>query len=68
MQAVLHVLAQAGSQANDRGTVVKDFMKLSYSRSVLGSYTITDGDTNFNRIVIERLKGAQLVTVRALQG
>src|SRR5579859_2928326 len=55
MQAVLHVLSQAGSQAGNRGTVVSDFMKLSYADSVIGSYSIDrQGDTSSTAFVIER--------------
>ena len=73
MQAVLHVLAQAGSKANDRSTVVKDFMKLRYASTaspppVLGSYSISYGDTSFDSFLIEQLKAGRLVTVKARQG
>lgn len=68
MQAVIHVLARAGSKANDRSTVVKDFMRLRYTGSVLGSYAINQGDTSFDWFLIERLRSGRLVTVKALQG
>ncbi len=68
MQAVLHVLAQAGSKANDRATVVKHFMSLRYSDSVLGPYAINDGDTSFSSFLIERMRRDRLVTIGALQG
>lgn len=68
MQAVLHVLQQAGTHANNRGTVVSDFMKLSYPGSVLGPYTIRQGDTSLNSFVIERVKAGRLVPFKALTG
>lgn len=69
MQAVLHVLARAGSQAGNRGTVVSDFMKLSYADSVIGSYSIDrQGDTNSTAFVVERPRSGALVPVKAVQG
>jgi len=68
VQALLHVLRQAGAQANNRGTVVADFMKLSYAGSVLGSYTIKQGDISLDSFVIEHVKSGGLVPFKALQG
>jgi ABC-type branched-subunit amino acid transport system substrate-binding protein len=68
MQAVLHVLQQAGSTANNRSDVVRDFMKLSYTGSVLGSYQVTLGDTNLDSFVIEHVKAGRLEPIKTLQG
>lgn len=68
MQAVLHVLQQAGPNANNRSDVVARFMRLSYSGSVLGSYRIADGDTSFDSFLLERVRAARLEPIKTLQG
>lgn len=69
MQAVLHVLGQAGSKAGTRSTVVSDFMKLKYADSVLGAYSIDKrGDTSLAGFVIERVRHGRLVPVQARPG
>ena len=69
VQAVLHVLAQAGSSAGDRSAVVKDFTRLRYAGSVLGSFSIDkNGDSSFDSFVTERVKGGRLVAVAAAPG
>jgi branched-chain amino acid transport system substrate-binding protein len=51
MSAVLAVLREAGAQANNRSTVVRDFYAIKNRSSVLGTYTITGGDTNLTPFV-----------------
>lgn len=57
MSAVLHVLAEAGNAANNRQTVVRDFMKLKMTSSVLGPFTIdSSGNTSFGAFTITRVR------------
>jgi ABC-type branched-subunit amino acid transport system substrate-binding protein len=68
MSAVLDVLHEAASGANDRSTVVSDFFKRSSSsRSVIGAYSIDKyGDLNTQGtppFVFSRVKSGKLVTV-----
>jgi branched-chain amino acid transport system substrate-binding protein len=66
MSALLNALKQAGRGANDRTTVVKDFLKLRERSSVLGSYSIDGaGDTSLKGFVIARLRGGELVPFAA---
>ncbi|MGN6872565.1 MAG: ABC transporter substrate-binding protein [Solirubrobacteraceae bacterium] len=47
MSAVLAVLHQAGTAANNRSTVVHDFLSIKNRQSVLGTYSISaSGDTS----------------------
>lgn len=61
MAAVLAVLKQAGPRANDRGTVVSDFRALSKRQSVLGTYSISGGDTTIDSFVFARVRNGALV-------
>jgi branched-chain amino acid transport system substrate-binding protein len=62
MAAVLSVLKQAGTSANSRSTVVKDFLAIRNRQSVLGTYSIdSNGDTSIAPFVFNRLKSGQLV-------
>jgi branched-chain amino acid transport system substrate-binding protein len=62
MAAVLSVLKEAGTSANDRGTVVKDFFAIRNRQSVLGTYSIdSNGDTSIAPFVFNRLSNGQLV-------
>jgi ABC-type branched-subunit amino acid transport system substrate-binding protein len=63
MSAVLGVLHEAGSGANNRQTVVKDFFALrNPPSSVLGPYAITaSGDTSIKPFVFSRVKAGALV-------
>lgn len=61
MSAVLAVLRQAGSHANQRATVVKDFLGLSKRQSVLGTYSLHDGDTSLAPFAFARVSGGKLV-------
>ena len=66
MSALLNVLKQAGTNADSRSKVVKDFLKLSESQSVLGSYNIdSSGNTSFDSFVIARLSNGTLVPFKA---
>lgn len=67
MSALLSVLQQAGRGANDRTTVVKDFLKLKNRHSVLGTYTINpgSGNTSLDAFVVARLNNGTLTPVRA---
>ncbi len=68
MSAVLSVLHQAGSSANNRQTVVKDFFAISNHSSPLGSYSIDkNGDTSIGPFVIARVQGSKLVPFKAIQ-
>lgn len=69
MSAVLAVLREAGSSANNRGTVVHDFLTLRRSQSVLGPYSIdSNGDTSIAPFVFSRLQGGSLVPFAQVQG
>ncbi len=64
MAAVLSVLKEAGTEADNRTTVVKDFFSIKNRQSVLGTYSINStGDTSIAPFVFTRLKGGQLVPV-----
>lgn len=59
--ALIAVLRQAGSAAASRATVVKDFRNLHNRQSVLGTYSISSGDTNIAPFVFGRVRGGRLV-------
>ena len=68
MAAVLAVLKQAGSSANSRTTVVKDFFAIKNRESVLGTYSInTNGDTSIAPFVFSRLAGGKLVPFKFVE-
>jgi branched-chain amino acid transport system substrate-binding protein len=53
MAAVLHVITQAGSNADDRETVIKDFLSIKQLPSVLGPYSINkNGNTSLSSFVM----------------
>ena len=65
MSAVLAVLHEAGTAANNRGTVQKDFLAIHDRASVLGTYSINvNGDTSLAPFVISQVKAGQLVASR----
>jgi ABC-type branched-subunit amino acid transport system substrate-binding protein len=69
MAAVLAVLRSAGPGANNRSTVVSDFLKLrrSSSDSVLGEYSINaSGDTSIAPFTFSRVKSGGLVPFKAV--
>ncbi len=62
MSAVLAVLKEAGTSANNRTTVVHDFFSIKNRQSVLGTYSInSNGDTSIAPFVFSRLQSGQLV-------
>jgi branched-chain amino acid transport system substrate-binding protein len=68
MSAVLAVLHEAGSSANNRGTVVHDFLAIKNRSSPLGTYSINqNGDTSLgpSAFVVERVHGTKLVPIQA---
>ena len=68
MAAVLSVLKQAGTSANSRTTVVKDFFAIKNRESVLGTYSInSNGDTSIAPFVFSRLAGGKLVPFKFVQ-
>jgi len=68
MAAVLAVIHEDGSLANDRGKVVHDFFAIKNRSSVLGTYSLnSNGDTSLAPFVFSRLKGGKLVPFRFLQ-
>jgi branched-chain amino acid transport system substrate-binding protein len=69
MSAVLAVLQEAGAKANDRSTVVHDFLSIKNRQSVLGTYSInSNGDTNIAPFVFSRLQSGKLVPFAQVQG
>jgi branched-chain amino acid transport system substrate-binding protein len=68
MAAVLSVLREAGSSANNRSTVVHDFFAIKNRPSVLGTYSINvNGDTSLAPFVFSRLSGGALVPFKFVQ-
>jgi branched-chain amino acid transport system substrate-binding protein len=63
MKAVLAVLKEAGSAANNRATVVHDFFAIKNRDSALGTYTIdsTTGDTSLASFVFSHVRNGKLV-------
>ncbi|MHB1835360.1 MAG: type 1 periplasmic-binding domain-containing protein [Solirubrobacteraceae bacterium] len=61
MSAVLAVLREAGSAANQRATVVKDFLAIKDRQSVLGTYSLHNGDTSLAPFTFAQVRGGQLV-------
>jgi branched-chain amino acid transport system substrate-binding protein len=61
MSAVLAVLRQAGTAAASRSVVVSDFRALHDRQSVLGTYSISSGDTSLAPFVFGRPHGGALV-------
>lgn len=69
MSALLAVLRQAGSQANNRSTVVHDFLNLRNRQSVLGSYSMDgSGDTSLAAFLFSRAQRGKLVPFAQVQG
>ncbi|MGI8506131.1 MAG: hypothetical protein ACR2MK_04885 [Solirubrobacteraceae bacterium] len=67
MSAVLAVLGQAGSLANNRADVVKDFRGLKDRSSAIGTYSISGGDPSIAPFVFGRVEGGKLVPFRFVQ-
>ena len=69
MLAVVHVLQQAGAQANNRSTVVHDFLAIRNRQSALGTYSINStGDTSIAPFVFSRLQQDKLVPFAQVEG
>jgi branched-chain amino acid transport system substrate-binding protein len=69
MSAVLAVLRKAGTAANNRSTVVSDFMSLKNRQSVLGTYSMNArGDTSLAAFVFSRVQRGKLVPFAQVQG
>ena len=61
MSAVLSVLKEAGSLADNRALVVADFRAIKDRQSVLGTYSIVNGDTTIAPFIFARVRGGVLV-------
>jgi branched-chain amino acid transport system substrate-binding protein len=61
MSAVLAVLKEAGAAASSRSVVVSDFLALHNRQSVLGTYSISSGDTSLAPFVVGRPRAGALV-------
>jgi branched-chain amino acid transport system substrate-binding protein len=62
MSAVIAVLTKAGALANNRAEVVSEFRTLhDRSSPVLGTYSISGGDTNIAPFIFARPEGGKLV-------
>jgi branched-chain amino acid transport system substrate-binding protein len=69
MSAVLAVLHKAGTAANNRSTVVSDFLSLKNRESVLGTYSMnSSGDTSIAPFVFSRVQQGKLVPFAQVQG
>ncbi len=67
VSAVLDVVKEAGSAANNRATVVHDFFKLKSRASLLGTYSIDkSGDTSLAAFVFSRLRAGTLVPLQSV--
>ena len=69
MAAVLHTLAEAGAKANDRATVVKDFLALknqAFAVPTAWSITAATGDTSLAAFVFSRLRGGSLIPFKSV--
>lgn len=65
MSAVLAVLKEAGSGADSRTLVIKDFLSLKNRSSVLGTYSINSaGNTSLDAFVLDRISDGALVPVK----
>jgi branched-chain amino acid transport system substrate-binding protein len=68
MSAVLAVLREAASAANQRATVVHDFFSIKNRSSVVGTYSIdSNGDTSIAPFVFSRYAGGSLVPFKFIQ-
>lgn len=66
MSALIDVIAQSGTSANNRGTVVHKFLAISNMPSVLGPLSVNgSGDTNVSAFVFGRVKAGKLVPFKA---
>jgi hypothetical protein len=66
---VLAVLREAGTAANNRSTVVRDFVSIKNRQSVLGTYSMSStGDTSIAPFVFSRMQQGKLVPFAQVQG
>ncbi|MGC9219991.1 MAG: hypothetical protein ACP5H2_01400 [Solirubrobacteraceae bacterium] len=66
MAAVLRVLARAGSKADDRSTVIKEFLSQRNVTGVVGTYSIdSSGNTTLDAFVFAHPRGGKLVPFQA---
>ena len=66
MAALLSVLGQAGTHANNRTTVVHDFFAIRNRQSVIGTYSIdSGGDPSIAPFIFSRFQGGAPVPWRA---
>lgn len=66
MSSLLRVLRDAGGGANNRTTVVNDFLTQHKVSSVLGTYSIDSaGNTSLHAFVFAQMRGGKLVPVAA---
>ena len=69
MAAVISMIAKAGHNGNDRGTVVHDFLHITSRASAVGTYSMdTGGDSNLTSFVFNRVRHGALVPTAAVQG
>jgi branched-chain amino acid transport system substrate-binding protein len=69
MSAALAVLRKAGTAANNRSTVVRDFLSLKNRQSVLGTYSMnSSGDTSIAPFVFSRVQQGKLAPFAQVQG
>ena len=69
MAAVISVIAKAGRNGNDRGTVVSDFFRITNRPSAVGTYSIdAGGDSTLKSFVFNRVRNGALVPTAAAQG
>ncbi len=61
VSALTAVLKEAGTAAGSRATVVQDFQTLHNRQSVLGTYSISSGDTSIDPFVFGHPRGGRLV-------
>ncbi len=67
VKAVLDVLREAGSSANQRATVVRDFFGIRNRSSPLGTYSIdSGGDISVAPFIVSRLHAGKLVPLRSI--
>lgn len=67
MDSVLAVLRMAGSAANNRAIVVRDYLAIKNRQSVLGTYSInSSGDTSLDAFTVSRVQAGRLLPFKAL--
>jgi branched-chain amino acid transport system substrate-binding protein len=64
MSAVLAVIKEAGGDAENRAVIVSDFRAIHDRSSVLGTYSIVNGDTTIAPFIFAHVVGGALVPLR----